>query len=426
MTELFELSAREAARRIQASDLTAEALMLSCLERVSARDDAVHAWAHLDREQAVAAAKAADSAGNPGPLAGLPVGVKDIIDTADMPTRYGSTIYGLNRPNEDAAVVRKTRASGGVVMGKTVTTEFAWRNPGPTRNPHHPEYTPGGSSSGSAAGAADGQFPLAFGTQTAGSVIRPAAYCGVVGYKPTVGTHGRLGVKELSPYLDTIGTMARSVSDVAFFDYALRGLKSPDLGVFDGTAPRFGTMVPFRSNAADDALAALDEAWRAAERAGALIVDIPSSISFERLGDLHAIIMTGDAGRALAWEYDHHPERLVRYYRDNIAVGRAISDGCLAAAKAESDNARKMQQATLFEHVDVLLTLPAPGEAPNNIGFTGDPLFNKIWTMLGWPCVTIPCGKSANGLPFGVQVVGPTGEDARTLAAAAWLEQAFA
>jgi len=426
MTEPFELSALEAVQRINAGDLTAEALMLSCLERVTARDDAVHAWAHLDRDQAIEAAKAADSAGNPGPLAGLPVGVKDIIDTADMPTRYGSTIYGLNRPNTDAAIVRKTRAIGGIVMGKTVTTEFAWRNPGPTRNPNHPEHTPGGSSSGSAAGVADGQFPLAFGTQTAGSVIRPAAYCGAVGYKPTIGTHERIGVKELSSYLDTVGTMARSVSDVTFFDYALRGSNMPDLGAFDGTPPRFGTMVPFRCNASDDALTAFDEGCHAAERAGALVVDIPSSISFEHLGDVHAIVMTGDGGRALAWEYDHHPERLIRYYRDNIAVGRAISDEGLAAAKMEADAARKTQQATLFEHVDVLLTLPAPGEAPKDLGFTGDPLFNKIWTLLGWPCVTIPCGKSANGLPFGVQVVGPTGEDGRTLAAAAWFERALA
>jgi len=426
MSDLHELSAVEAVRRIRAGELTAEALMRACLERVAARDDAVRAWAHLDPDQAIAAAKDADAAGNPGPLAGLPVGVKDIIDTADMPTRHGSTIYGLNRPNADAEVVTRTRAQGGVVMGKTVTTEFAWRNPGPTRNPHDPAHTPGGSSSGSAAGVADFQMPLAFGTQTAGSVIRPAAYCGAVGYKPSIGTHDRSGVKELSNYLDTVGTMARSVEDVAFFDYAIRGADAPDLSVFSSAPPRIGTMVPFRLNASDDALANFDEVWRAAEAKGATIVDIPSSTSFERLGDVHAIVMTGDQGRALAWEYDHHPERLVRYYRDNISVGRAIADDALAAAKAESDAGRAEQEAALFEHVDVLLTLPGPGEAPRDLGFTGDPLFNKVWTMLGWPCVTIPSGKGPGGLPFGAQIVGRMGDDARTLAAAAWLEAALA
>jgi Asp-tRNA(Asn)/Glu-tRNA(Gln) amidotransferase A subunit family amidase len=421
MTEAHELSAVEAARRIKAGDLTAEALMRSCLDRVVARDDAVRAWAHLDPEQAIASAKATDAAGNPGLLAGVPVGVKDIIDTAEMPTRHGSTIYGLNRPNADAAIVRRTRDQGGVVMGKTVTTEFAWRNPGPTRNPHNLEHTPGGSSSGSAAGVADWQFPLAFGTQTAGSVIRPAAFCGAVGFKPSVGTHERTGVKELSSYLDTIGTFARSVGDVAFFNGALRQVPTPDLEAFGDKPPRFGLMVPFRIEAEPAALSAFEAAWRQAEAAGAAVVDIPSSIGFEALADLQTVVMTGDSGRALAWEYDHHPERLIRFYRDSIATGRAISDAALLAAKSEADQGRATQ-AALFESVDAILTLPAPGEAPSGLAFTGDPLFNRVWTLLGWPCVTVPCGHGSNGLPLGIQIVGPAGADALTLAAAAWLE----
>ena len=226
------LTATEAIGRIRAGKLTADALMQSCLDRVSERDPVIHAWTHLDVDQALQAAREADAAGNPGPLAGVPVAVKDIIDTAGMPTRHGSTIYGLNRPEADAACVVRTRAAGGVVMGKTVTTEFAWRNPGPTTNPHNPDHTPGGSSSGSAAGVADGQFPLAFGTQTAGSIIRPAAYCGVVGFKPSIHTHDRTGVKELSGYFDTVGVMGRCVGDVALFDYALRGETPPDLTHF--------------------------------------------------------------------------------------------------------------------------------------------------------------------------------------------------
>ena len=422
MSEAHELSAVEAAWRIKSGTLTAEALMRACLERVAARDAAVHAWAHLDPDQAIAGAKAADAAGNPGPLAGIPVGVKDIIDTADMPTRHGSTIYGLNRPNANAAIVTRARDQGGVVMGKTVTTEFAWRNPGPTGNPHNPAHTPGGSSSGSAAGVADCQFPLAFGTQTAGSVIRPAAYCGAVGFKPSVGTHPREGVKELSNYLDTVGCFARSVADVNFFDSALRDIAPPPLDLFNDAPLRLGVMVPFRIEAQAEALEALENAWRRAEIAGAQIVDIPSSTSFEALADLQTVVMTGDSGRALAWEYERHPERLTRFYRDNIALGIAMADENLAAAKASADTGRA-EQAALFEHVDAILTLPAPGEAPLGLGFTGDPLFNRVWTILGWPCVTIPHGAGPNSLPLGVQIVGPASSDARTLAAAAWLER---
>jgi len=424
MAELNELSAIEAARRIESGDLTAEALMRACLERVAERDETVRAWAHLDPDQAIAGAMAADAAGNPGPLAGLPVAVKDIIDTADMPTRHGSTIYGLNRPNADAAVVTQTRQRGGVVMGKTVTTEFAWRNPGPTGNPHNAAHTPGGSSSGSAAGVADFQFPLAFGTQTAGSVIRPAAYCGAVGFKPSFGTHSREGVKELSSYLDTVGCFARSVEDAAFFDAVLRGGAPAALDGFDTTPPRIGVMVPFRIEAETAALDMLETVWRRAEAAGAAIRDVPSSTDFEALADLQTVVMTGDSGRALEWEYARHPERLTRFYRDNIALGLAMADDALAAAKARADKARE-EQAALFEGVDVLLTLPAPGEAPLGLGFTGDPLFNRVWTILGWPCVTIPAGSGPNGLPLGAQIIAPAGEDARALAAAAWLEKAL-
>ena len=422
MAELNKLSAVEAVRRIKSGDLTAEALMRACLERVAERDEVVRAWAHLDPDQATAEAKSADAAGNPGPLAGIPVAVKDIIDTADMPTRHGSTIYGVNRPNADAAVVTQTRQQGGVVMGKTVTTEFAWRNPGPTGNPHNAEHTPGGSSSGSAAGVADFQFPLAFGTQTAGSVIRPAAYCGAVGFKPSVGTHSRDGVKELSNYLDTVGCFARSVEDAAFFDAVLRGTTPSPLDGFDATPPRIGVMVPFRIEAEPPALEMLETVWRRAEAAGATITDVPSSTGFEALADLQTVVMTGDSGRALEWEYARHPERLTRFYRDNIALGLAMADDALAAAKARADKAR-VEQAVLFEGVDILLTLPAPGEAPHGLGFTGDPLFNRVWTILGWPCVTIPVGAGPNGLPLGAQIVAPAGADATALAAAAWLEK---
>ncbi len=421
---LNTMNATDLRDRLANGSLTAVEVMEAHLERIRDRDEAVGAWVHLDPEKAFAAARAADDAGRPGRLAGLPVAVKDIIDTADMPTGYGSSIHALHQPTTDAACVAATRAQGGIVLGKTVTTEFAWRNPGKTKNPWNPKHTPGGSSSGSAAGVADGQAAFGFGTQTAGSIIRPAAYCGIVGYKPTRGTHDRSGVKELSGHFDTVGTFARTVADIALFDYALRDQDAPSLDI-GGATLRLGLMIPYRGEADASALTAFETAYKAAEAAGATLKDIPSSLAFETVGDDHAAVMTGEAGRALSWEYEHHPERLIRYYRDNIATGRAIGDAELQAARDRID-AAAAEFSNWFQDVDVLLTLPAPGEAPADLTFTGDPIFNKVWTALGWPCVTVPCGKGPGGLPLGVQIVGPNGEDAKTLAAAAWIERLVA
>ena len=422
MTEFHELSALEASAKIKSGDLTAEALMRSCFERIDERDKLIGAWSYFDKDRAISEAIKSDKAGNPGSLGGLPVAVKDIMDTADMPTTYGSTIYGNHQPSEDADCVKNVRTNGGIIIGKTVTTEFAWRNPGKTRNPHNTNHTPGGSSSGSAAGVADMQVPLAFGTQTAGSVIRPAAYCGVVGFKPTFGTHKRKGVKELSNYLDTVGTFARDVADVSFFDYALRGQSCPNLTDYNNQPPVIGLMIPFSVEASKDALLAYENVYKEAEKAGASLVDIPSSMTFESLADLQTVIMTGDAGASLSWEYEHHPERLIRFYRDSIATGKAICESALKNAKQLADDARQ-REVSIFEKVDILLTLPASGEAPEGIGFTGDPLFNRVWTLLGWPCISIPAGAGPQRLPLGVQVVGPAGKDASALAAAAWLEK---
>jgi len=423
MNNSNKLSAIEAIKKIKQGQLTAESLIRSCLDRVSERDNIVKAWAHIDPEKAIDRARAADKQGNKGPLAGIPIAVKDIIDTADMPTRHGSTIYEFNQPTIDAAVVSKTRSMGGVIMGKTVTTEFAWRNPGATCNPHNLNHTPGGSSSGSAAGVADYQFPLAFGTQTGGSVIRPAAYCGVVGFKPSFGTYDRNGVKELSSYLDTVGIMARTVQDAAFFDSVLRGNSSTNAPILDNTSLRIGAFVPFRENAEQCALSALETGVRKAEKMGATVVDIESSKNFEILADIHNLIMTGDAGRALAWEYDNKHEQLTQFYTENIALGRAVSNELLEQAKNDANRARLEQTDTLFKHVDVLLTLSAPGEAPKGTLLTGDPLFNKVWTMLGLPCVTIPFQKGPSGLPLALQIVAPMNKDSLALVASAWFEK---
>ena len=424
MAEAYELSALEARQKIKEGTLTSERLMQSCLERINLRSDEVEAWTFIDPELALLSAINSDKTGNLGLLGGLPIGIKDIIDTKTMPTTYGSSIYGLNQPNKDAACVHKVREHGGVILGKTVTTEFAWRNPGKTKNPHNPSHTPGGSSSGSAAGVADFQMPLAFGTQTAGSVIRPASYCGVVGFKPTVGTHDRSGVKELSNYLDTVGVFARSVVDVSFFDFALRDEAIPDLSIFDEQSPRIGLMVPFRNDASEVVLNNLEQVSKIAETKGATITDIPSSTSFEKLADIQTVIMLGDAGKALEWEYEFHPERLIQFYKDSIATGQTISTKGLAAMKSKADAARE-KYMELFEKIDIILTLSSGDEAPKGLSSTGDPLFNRVWTLLGWPCVNIPFGQGSNELPLGVQVIGPAGSDSKTLAAAAWLESAL-
>jgi len=227
MTELYRLSASEAAQRLAAGKLAAVDLVRSCLERIAEREGTVGAWAHLDAETALAEARARDQSSKRGPLHGIPVGVKDIMDTADLPTAYGSRAYGNHRPRADAAAVALAREAGAVVLGKTVTTEFAAMSPGKTRNPHNPAHTPGGSSSGSAAGVADLMMPLAFGTQTAGSIIRPAAFCGIIGMKPSFGRVATAGTKVLAHGLDTIGGFARSVADAALFIAALT--QRPDL-----------------------------------------------------------------------------------------------------------------------------------------------------------------------------------------------------
>lgn len=416
------LTAWAALRRIEAGTLTAEALMAACLERIAERESDVGAFKHLNPEMALAAAR---TAADIGPLRGLPVAVKDLIDTADMPTGYGSAIYEGHRPDEDAAVVARTRSAGGAVIGKTVTTEFAWRRPGKTRNPHNGNHTPGGSSSGPAAAVADFMAPLAFGTQTAGSVIRPAAYCGVVGFKPTFGTYDRAGVKPLAGYFDTVGTFARAVEDIALFDGALRETAPPRLDGFDGASPRLAIHVPFADRIEEDGAAALERAREAAQVAGASVVGLVDWTRFDAMDPVHATIMTAEAGRSLAWEYDNAYDKLSDFYRETIAAGRAIDDAEYYKAMAEADAFRN-EAAARLDGIDAILTVPASGEAPEGIEFTGDPLFNKVWTLLRWPCVTIPAGVGQRGLPVGVQVVTGYGEDTRALAVAAWLERALA
>ncbi len=413
MIEPCQLSATEMALRLKEGDLTPQMIAVSCINRITSRDDDVRAWAHFDRDQILATVQSL----SPGPLFSIPVGVKDIIETNDMPTEYGSKIYAGHQPDTDASCVATIRAGGGIVMGKTVTTEFAWRHANQTRNPHNPCHTPGGSSSGSAAAVADFQVALALGTQTAGSVIRPAAFCGVVGFKPTYGRYPIEGVKPLSPSLDTVGLFARSVSDIALFDTALTGVRHK----LESGPPKLVVFVPFSDRLEEAATKAIEDAARRLSAAGATVTEVQFEPAFDDIAAAHETIMIGEIGRALNYELEKFPDSLNDYYRDNISRGASIPEGEITNARTALAKARK-SVTSVFENTDLILTPPATGPAPEGLEFTGDPLFNKIWTALGWPCLTLPTTKHINSLPLGIQVVSPQNEISAFLANAAWVE----
>ena len=420
------LTAREAARRIAEGRLTAEAMVTSCLDRIEAREGVVGAWQYLDRDQALAEARRRDSEAPRGPLHGIPIAVKDLIDTCDMPTAYGSPIYRGHRPAADASCVALARAAGAVVLGKTVTTEFATFTPGKTANPHNPAHTPGGSSSGSAAAVADGMVPLGFGTQTAGSVIRPGSFCGCVAYKPSFGLINRAGVKPLADSLDTIGVYARGVDDAAFFAGvlserpALRHLAAAD------RMPRFGLYrTPIWAEAEGATAAALDTARAALDRAGARVEELPIAPEHEGLTEAQDKIMGFETCRALADERLRHSAEISPRLAQLLDAGLAIGADEYDAARSLADTARAGLEG-FFGSCDAVLTPAAPGEAPAGLGYTGNPVFNRMWTLLGTPCVTLPARWGGSGLPTGVQLVGRVGDDVRLMACAAFLERALA
>ncbi len=421
MPDPATLTATAAARLIRAGTLRPEALMEACLARIAAREPAVHAFAYLDPEQA----RRATATALPGPLHGLPIGIKDVLDTADMPSEYGSPIWRGWRPRADAAAVAWARAAGGVAIGKTVTTEFATRKPGPTANPRGLGHTPGGSSSGSAAGVADGFFPLGYGTQTAGSVIRPAAYCGVVGYKPSFGTISRIGMKIMSDSLDTLGVLARSVADCALFAGAVSGR---DLGDPDRKADRAPRIGLCRSPTWDQALpetsALFERVAAALRRAGATVSprELPAAIA--ALTTAHPVVMNNESARALGWELAEAREQISEGLRERLEFGLSRSEAEVAQAYAVFAAAQAAFPAAT-EGLDVLVTPSAPGQAPAGLEWTGDPAFNFIWTSLHVPCVTVPAGEGPDGLPLGIQIVGREGEDRAVLAWAQWVAAAI-
>ena len=342
-----------------------------------------------------------------------------------MPTGYGSAIYARHRPAADAACVALARAAGAIVIGKTVTTEFACFTPGKTANPRNPAHTPGGSSSGSAAAVADRMAPLAFGTQTAGSVIRPAAFCGVVGYKPSFGTIPRAGVKMLCDSLDTVGTMARNVADAAFFAGVVAG--RPELRDIapSEAPPRFGLYrTPMWDEAEPETAAALDRTRAALERAGARVEEIAVPAEHRRLTEAQQSIMGFELVRGLAYERLQHSAELSPPLAQLLDAGLAVGAPEYDAAIAETAAARARLDG-FFGACDALLTPAAPGEAPRGLGHTGNPVFNRMWTLLGVPCVTLPAVWGESGLPTGIQLVGRIGDDARLMAAALFAERAL-
>lgn len=423
MRAITDLSVRELAAAVSRRELSAEAVARAYAERIAAQEPAVRAWQHFDAGLALGQARELDRGGAGGPLQGVPIGVKDLMDTADMPSTYGSPIYAGHRPAVDAACVAACREAGAVIMGKTVTTEFATFQPGPTCNPRAPAaapHTPGGSSSGSAAAVAAGMVPLAFGTQTAGSIVRPAAYCGVVGYKPTHGTLPLAGVKPLAPSLDTIGVLARSVDDAAFFVGVLARTEYPLLS--QGPLRVGVCQTPHWDRASAEARQALSAAARLLESSGARVSDTAWPTEWEGLTQAQIDIMGHEALAAFAPERRQHAKLFSAAFADFLGAAGAVDGARAAAAYALAERAR-CALATVFRSVDVLLAPSAEGVAPAGLGATGNPIFNRLWTLLGVPCVHVPTGLGPQGLPVGVTVIGPRWGDAQTLAAAERLQR---
>jgi Asp-tRNA(Asn)/Glu-tRNA(Gln) amidotransferase A subunit family amidase len=435
MDELTTLTGLGAQRLLSEGKITALELTEACLARIATDEPRVQAWTFLDPELARAQARRCDEArrlGRPqGPLHGIPVGVKDIIDTRDMPTENGTVLHAGRRPSRDAAVVERLRAAGAVVLGKTVTTELAVYHPGKTRNPHDPERTPGGSSSGSAAAVAAGMVPLAIGSQTNGSVIRPASYCGVFGFKPSHGLISRFGVLTQSPPLDHIGVFARTVEDLALVAEPLAGFDARDRDTRLEAPPRMLEVMrqdwplapdlalvksPVWDQADDDLKAAFAEL---AEALGPRLTEVDLPEAFKVAHGLHGLIMSVDLARSFAAEYARGPDQLSARLREIIEDGRRALAIDYARALAFVPTLRDSLDP-LFSRYDMIVTPAATGQ-PRGLENTGSPAFCTIWTLLGLPAVTLPLLTGADGMPMGVQLVGRLGDDARVLRTARWL-----
>ena len=420
MRQPWQLSAQEAAQSIREGSLTSVRLVESCLERIYEREPEVKAWAHFDAEAALASAYHLDRHESRGPLHGVPIGIKDVISTKDFRTEYNSSIYSGHYPTEDAEVVDRINKAGMVVIGKTVTQEFATRgNAGPTRNPCNLNHTPGGSSSGSAAAIAAGMIPLALSTQTAGSIIRPASYCGVIGYKPTFGTINTAGLKIIVPEADTIGFHSRGFDDAALalcalsdsftFDQYLKSIpRDLKIGV---------CKTSYWNLAEDETRLAISIVSDKIKQDGWEISNCVLPFSFELLSKNHDLISDYRALEALSAELSDHPEKLSAGVHQKLSRGKTITRSELEAALQERALCIKIIDE-LFSQFDFILTPSSPGVAPELIGGNlGDSIFSKAWTLLGLPAVNIPV-LIENQLPIGIQLLGPRNHDGQVLQAA--------
>ena len=426
---MYELGAAEAARRIRAGTLSPSNLLAACLKRTDAVEPAVAAWVRLDRDAAARVAVQRDIEAREGrfmgPLHGVPVALKDIFDAAGVPTTAGAPAWATRTPAVDAPSVAALRGAGAVPMGKLATTPFAYLDPSVTRNPWDPEHTPGGSSSGPAAAVAARMVPLALGSQTVGSVLRPAAYCGVVGLKPTHGRISAAGVLELAGSLDHVGVFARAVEDCALALAVLVGgdpAPADYVGaVVDPAAPRLGVLTPFLARTTPEMGKHLEAVTRGLAAAGALLEDVTLPAAFASIYDVGATVLRAEAAAAHAPLFPAHAAEYPPKIKELIELGHAISAPVYLAAQAARRQVREAVGAIAARYDAFLLpTIGAP--APRGLGSTGDPSFCSPWSFLGMPAITLPTGVEG-GLPLAVQLVAAPWSEARLLAAAAWCER---
>jgi Asp-tRNA(Asn)/Glu-tRNA(Gln) amidotransferase A subunit family amidase len=433
--EFNRMSACETAKLIREGEVSSEEVTRACLDRIDALEETVQAWTWINGDYALEQARRADRVrAQGGALHGVPVGIKDIIDTRDMPTECGTVLYSGRQPAEDATAVSLLRSAGAVILGKTVTTELAFYAPGKTRNPHNPAHTPGGSSSGSAAAVAAGMVPLAVGTQTNGSVIRPAAFCGAVGFKPTYGKISRHGIFHQSSLLDQVGVFANSVGDAALIAEELMSFdgRDPDMRPF----PRLALSEAARSPLPGDPRIAFVKSpvWDLAEedtrrefallveRLGGIVSEVALPGIFDEAVSSHRAIMHADFALNYADIYRRGSDKLSPVLRETIEKGMEVPAFEYNRA-VERIPQLNMELEKLIEEFDALITPAAPGPAPLGLDATGNPIFCTIWTLCGVPAVTLPLLKGANGLPMGVQAVAGRGNDGKLLRVAAWLER---
>lgn len=415
------LTAHEASAKLAAGDITSEALVTDCLARIAARDPEIGAWAHVDADYALEQARACDGSERRGPLHGVPVGIKDILDTHDMPTEYGSIIHKGHRPDKDSAYVAILRSAGAVILGKTTTTEFASPVPAGVKNPHDFTRSPGVSSSGSAAAVADYMVPLALGTQTGGSVILPAANCGVFGFKASLTGLNRAGIRHLRPTLDTLGILSRHMDDIALMRAAMMKNAVPREFGSHGEVLRVGVCRTFNwDQAAPEAVTALESAADTLSRAGAEVNDVELPAVFDGIEESFRIISSTEGRNAIAHELESHFDKLNLWIQEGAAAGSGWADGEYEEALAHAAACRTSLRA-LFASRDVLLTPSTTGEAPDDLVGNSNAAFNRTWTLMHGPCVTIPAYTGPNLMPVGVQIVGPPGTGDTVINAGAWV-----